>query len=174
MTNFTFSNLAARGNSIFLSTTSQYGNILFSNNSGLTWSEVGNFQTWTYSIAIQDDYLFVGVDNGVWRRLLSDFTITGVEPSNPDMLPAKAILNQNFPNPFNTLTTISFSIPKKSFVSLKVFDVLGREVGVLLYEELLAGTYSRQWDPEGFPGSVYFYRLQAGSFIETKKLVLLR
>jgi len=99
--------------------------------------------------------------------------LTGVE-DNHKQIPTRFALEQNYPNPFNPSTTISFSLPFKSFVSLKVFDALGREVSILLAEELLAGTYSRQWNAAGLPSGVYFSRLQAGSFTETKKLILLR
>ncbi len=83
-------------------------------------------------------------------------------------------LYQNFPNPFNPSTAISFSLPTQSFVSLKVFDLIGREVATLVSEELPVGTYTRQWNAESLPSGVYLYRLQAGSFTETKKLILLR
>lgn len=83
-------------------------------------------------------------------------------------------LDANYPNPFNPATIISFSLPSKSFVSLKVFDALGRELTVLVSEELAAGRYARQWSAEGFPSGVYFYSMQAGAFYETKKLILLR
>jgi hypothetical protein len=99
--------------------------------------------------------------------------ITSVARLSTD-LPTHFILNQNYPNPFNPTTTITFALPVKSFVSLKIFDALGREVETLLAEELSVGTYSKQWDASGLPSGVYFYRLQAGSFMETKKLLLLR
>ena len=101
-------------------------------------------------------------------------------------------LEQNYPNPFNPSTTISFSLPMRSFVSLKVFDLLGRDVATILSEEFSAGVYSRQWNAAALPSGVYFYRLsvvpsarrdlvptdgrdgQASNFVETKKLVLLR
>jgi len=83
-------------------------------------------------------------------------------------------LTQNYPNPFNPTTTISFTLPSRSHVSLKVFDALGREVSVLLSEELPAGTHSRQWNAAGLSSGLYFYRLQTADFAETKKLVLLR
>jgi len=83
-------------------------------------------------------------------------------------------LTQNYPNPFNPTTTISFSLPSKSFVSLKVFDILGRDVASIISEEMSAGNYSRQWKADKMSSGIYFYRLQAGSFIETKKLVLLK
>jgi len=107
--------------------------------------------------------------------------LTGISNSSL-LIPSAFILFQNYPNPFNPSTTISFSLPSKSFVSLKVFDALGREVSVVLYEELSAGTYSKQWNAAGLPSGIYFYRLQArqtsggqaGSFTETKKLLLLK
>ena len=84
------------------------------------------------------------------------------------------LLGQNYPNPFNPATTISFSVPAHSFVSLKVYDTLGREVSTLLSNQLSAGTYSHQWNTAGLSSSVYFYRLQAGAYVETKKMILLR
>jgi lysophospholipase L1-like esterase len=92
------------------------------------------------------------------------------------------LLGQNYPNPFNPSTTISFSVPAQTFVSLKVYDTLGREVSTLLSDRLSAGTYSRQWYTTGLCSGVYFYRLQAGdvstgstrSFVEAKKMMLLR
>jgi hypothetical protein len=81
---------------------------------------------------------------------------------------------QNYPNPFNPTTTISFGIAVQSAVSLKVFDVLGREVATILSQELLAGNYDRQWNAENFPGGIYFCRLQTGNSIKTRKLLLLK
>jgi hypothetical protein len=89
-------------------------------------------------------------------------------------LPKNEELDQNYPNPFNPATTISFRIPTQTFVSLKVFDALGREVSILLEKELPAGSYVKQWDAEELPSGNYFYRLQAGSFTETRKLILQR
>jgi len=83
-------------------------------------------------------------------------------------------LYQNYPNPFNPLTTISFTLPSRSFVTLKIFDLLGREVATIVSEELSVGNYSRQWNASNISSGIYFYRLQAGSFIETKKLIFLK
>jgi hypothetical protein len=83
-------------------------------------------------------------------------------------------LQQNFPNPFNPSTTISFNLPSRSFVTLKIFDVMGREVSTIVSGEMQAGYYLRQWNASGYPSGVYFYRLQAGAFTETKHLLLLR
>ena len=83
-------------------------------------------------------------------------------------------LSNNYPNPFNPSTTISFDLPSQSFVSLRVFDAIGREVATLVSEVLPEGQHFRQWNATNMPSGVYFYRLQAGSFIDTKKFVLLR
>jgi hypothetical protein len=79
-----------------------------------------------------------------------------------------------YPNPFNPSTAISFYLPSKLFVSLKVFNLLGREVATIISEELSADAYSRQWNAIGMPSGIYFCRLQAGSYTETKKIVLLK
>jgi len=99
--------------------------------------------------------------------------MTSVEQA-PARLPALFTLEQNYPNPFNPSTIISFTLESRSFVSLIVFDELGREVSNLISEELPAGTYSRQWNAENRATGVYFYRLRSGLFTQTKKLVLLK
>jgi hypothetical protein len=83
-------------------------------------------------------------------------------------------LMQNFPNPFNPTTTIRFRLSMQGFTSLTIFDMLGREVQSLVSEKLSAGSYSIPWDGRDFSSGVYFYRLQAGNFVETKKLILLK
>jgi hypothetical protein len=106
---------------------------------------------------------------------IDSFTIkiTDVHSGSTDV-PREFALAQNFPNPFNPSTTIRFSLPHTSFVSLKIFDALGRQVSVVVSEELAAGNYSRRWNAESLPSGMYFYRLQAGSFTDAKKLLLLR
>ncbi len=106
--------------------------------------------------------------------LLSGFGVesSGV-PENP-LLPRVFSLSQNYPNPFNPATTISFALPSKLFVSVNIFDALGRVVSVLVFQELPPGRYSRQWNATYLPSGVYFYRLQAGTFTQTKKLLLLK
>jgi hypothetical protein len=89
-------------------------------------------------------------------------------------IPVEFSLKQNYPNPFNPSTTISFDIPTKSFVTLKIYDLIGREIAILASEELSAGSYTRIWNAGRFASGIYFYRLQAGSFINTKKLLLLK
>jgi hypothetical protein len=83
-------------------------------------------------------------------------------------------LEQNYPNPFDQKTTFSYNIPSKSLVTLKVIDLNGREVSSLVSGELQTGKYTREWDGSDFPGGVYFCQLQAGTYRETKKLIILK
>jgi hypothetical protein len=91
-----------------------------------------------------------------------------------DIFPLTPLLEQNYPNPFNPTTIINYQISELSFVTLKVYDVLGNEIATLVNEEKPIGSYEVKFDASSLPSGVYFYRLQAGSFVETKKMVLLR
>ncbi|MFH0990891.1 MAG: S8 family serine peptidase [bacterium] len=97
-------------------------------------------------------------------------------------VPRSFSLDQNYPNPFNPRTTIAYRIPERSIVTLKLFDLLGREVLTLVNEEQLAGAHALAWDAAAYPSGVYFYRIEVhplsggrmGSFVETRKLILMR
>lgn len=88
--------------------------------------------------------------------------------------PTAFALHQNYPNPFNPSTTIRYALPKSDLVTLKVYDLLGNEIASLVHEHKAAGEHETQWHPEGAPSGVYVYRLQAGEYVEMKKLVLVR
>ena len=83
-------------------------------------------------------------------------------------------MEQNYPNPFNPVTTISYYLPQEEFVILKVYDILGREVATLVNEEKHAGNYKVVFNGNNLSSGVYFYRLQAGSFVSTKKIILMK
>ncbi len=89
-------------------------------------------------------------------------------------LPQSFSLSQNYPNPFNPKTVISFQLAVNSFASLKVYDLLGREVATLVNEQLQPGTYEVDWDGSGFASGVYYYKLSAGDYTETRKMVLIK
>jgi endo-1,4-beta-xylanase len=89
-------------------------------------------------------------------------------------LPKEFALNQNYPNPFNPTTIINYQLPKISFVTLKVYDVLGREVKELVNGEQDAGTYTVNFNASGLSSGIYFYRIEAGSFSQVKKMLLLK
>ncbi len=98
--------------------------------------------------------------------------VTGVKDNVP--IPLDFKLSQNYPNPFNPSTTLTFVIGHSSFVTLKIYDVLGKEVATLINEEKPAGTYEVTWNAGNLPSGVYFYQLKAGSYSATKKLLLLK
>jgi hypothetical protein len=89
-------------------------------------------------------------------------------------VPAEFVLNQNYPNPFNPATTISYFVPKESFVSIKVYDFLGREVTTLVSETKSTGSYELSFDGSGLPSGTYFYTLIANNYSETKKMIVLK
>ena len=89
-------------------------------------------------------------------------------------VPNKFDLNQNYPNPFNPTTTISYEIAKETIVSLKVYDVIGNEIVTLVNETKPAGTYEVIFDASNLSNGVYLYKIQAGNFTATKKLILMK
>ncbi|MBK7500951.1 MAG: T9SS type A sorting domain-containing protein [Ignavibacteriales bacterium] len=89
-------------------------------------------------------------------------------------LPIEFSLEQNYPNPFNPATSIQYTISSKQNVQLLVYNVLGKEIATLVNEEKPAGNYEVNFDASKLSSGVYFYQLQAGSFVETKKMILLR
>jgi hypothetical protein len=97
-----------------------------------------------------------------------------VTVENSEILPAEYFLSQNYPNPFNPSTTIEFTIPQKEFVSLVIYDVLGNEVATLINKEKAPGSYEVLFDAAEFGSGVYIYSLKAGSFAQTKKMILMK
>jgi hypothetical protein len=168
--------LALSGSYLFAGTFG--GGVYLSTNNGTSWNEVNigldtsaHFVT---SLAVIGTNLFAGMYGGagVWRRPISEM-VTAVNETKSE-IPRSFSLSQNYPNPFNPATVISFTLPSKSFVSLKVFDIIGKEVATIVSEEMLAGNHSRQWNAAKMSSGIYFYRMHAGFFTETKKLVLIR
>ncbi|MBK9099521.1 MAG: T9SS type A sorting domain-containing protein [bacterium] len=102
----------------------------------------------------------------------------GLSVDDSGIFPNEFSLSQNFPNPFNPSTVISYQLPVAGNVTLKVYDVLGNEIATLVNEEKQAGTYEVEFNPSSSIKSpvsgIYFYRLKSGNYIETKKMVLLR
>ena len=113
-------------------------------------------------------------DHFFWKDSFTvDLTQVGIAEDESN-LPTEYALKQNYPNPFNPTTSIKYSIPNRSKVIIKVYDVLGKEIKTLLNEEKSAGSYEINWNAADFPSGVYFYQLIAGDFISTKKMVLLK
>jgi hypothetical protein len=102
-------------------------------------------------------------------RVSSLVGFTG-NPSVPD----KFSLSQNHPNPFNPVTRIEYAVPDVSFVSIKVFDVLGREIITLVNGEKSPGYYNVEWNAENLTSGIYFYRMESGSFTDVKKMIIVK
>jgi hypothetical protein len=100
--------------------------------------------------------------------------VSFVEEEKIAVVPNDYNLAQNYPNPFNPSTTIRYSVPQSSQVIIKVFDILGNEIETLVNEQKSTGTYEITWFAGNLPSGVYFYRLQAGNFVETKKMILMK
>jgi len=89
-------------------------------------------------------------------------------------IPKTYNLSQNYPNPFNPTTTINYELPITNYVDLSIYNLLGQKVVTLINERQKPGSYQVEWDANGFPSGIYYYRLTSGEFVDTKKLVLLR
>jgi len=110
------------------------------------------------------------------NAFIDDITAGGATGTGTSLTltPDKYELAQNFPNPFNPTTKINFSIPKEGFVKLKVYDLTGREVAQLINEVKTAGVYSVDFNGVSFASGVYFYKIEAGNFVETKRMMLIK
>jgi hypothetical protein len=114
------------------------------------------------------------------RRFVGDYTTgnilgtTAVSPTENGAAPSHYALSQNYPNPFNPATTIEFSLPTASSVQLRVYNMLGQEVATLVNGNLAAGAHRVSFDGSHLSSGVYLYRLSAGSYLNTMKMVLLK
>ncbi len=154
----------------------------FSSDTGKTWvKEFDNQNGYIGDIVFTDEntgWFFSGGGgtlSNIYRTTNGGHGgIVSVDDNAIDFIPDGFILGQNFPNPFNPTTTINYQIPASSFVTIKIYDVLGKEIKSLVNEEKTVGSYELTWYAEQLPSGIYFYRLQAGSFVETKKMVFLK
>lgn len=171
--------LAIIGDTVFVGILDWNGGVYLSTDNGSNWNAINAGLTidnetnaYALSLGFSENNIFAGTRIGIWRRPLTEI-ITGIDKSKENM-PAAFLLGQNYPNPFNPTTTINFSIPKNSYVFLKIFNDLGKEVRTLVNGVKPSGNYQIEFDASTLPSGVYYYRLQCGDFAETKKLILLR
>ncbi len=108
---------------------------------------------------------------GFWYQI-SEILLTGLDDTF--IIPEDFELRQNYPNPFNPSTTIVFALPKAVKVQLRIYDVLGRMVATLVNEQMQAGQYEIKFEARGLPTGLYFYRIQADKFVETRKMLLVK
>lgn len=143
------------------------------------YNGTGNGQDWALSIAL-DNFEKVYVTGGS-IGIGSDLDIVTIKYSQTigiqqisGEVPKQFSLSQNFPNPFNPTTNIEFQIPRSGLVNLTIYDALGRKVETIVNQNLNPGTYKADWDAYNYPSGVYFYRLSAGDFAGTKKMILVK
>lgn len=142
-------------------------------NFGNNWSNIdGNFTGGYIALAQNSTYIFNAAnDNYVYKRNISE--LIGIE-KHGTKLPKNFSLSQNYPNPFNPSTKIQYDLPKSTFVKLTVYDVLGKEVKILVNEKQNSGSYNVEFDGSNLTSGVYFYKLTAGDFTAVRKFVLLK
>jgi hypothetical protein len=167
-----------------------------SSDNGETWQPIaeytGTLSAWTQQTFDITRYANASSQMKIRFRLVSDAGVTGdgwyvddivitsycsspfVGIAQNNNTPGVFSLEQNYPNPFNPVTQIKYSIANDEFVKIKVFDVLGREVAVLVNENQKAGSYSTEFDGSNFASGLYLYKIQAGSFTDVKKMILIK
>ncbi|HEY5533363.1 MAG TPA: T9SS type A sorting domain-containing protein [Ignavibacteria bacterium] len=151
------------------------GGVFATSNNGLNWINLGPSQE-TNPVLVYNGYIYAGGINSVWKRIAS--TVTEISPISSN-ISEKFSLSQNYPNPFNPVTKIKFDIPsegksQKAKVKLVIYDILGKQITTLVNEQLQPGTYEVTFDGSNLPSGVYFYKLSAGDFTETKKMLMLK
>lgn len=171
--------LSTQGNNIFVGLSVAYGNysaqIYSAKIDGKSWTTIGDGLPFSpiQSIYVNDSSIFIGtIDDGIWRMPLSG--ITDVEQPDNTILPNTFRLEQNYPNPFNPATEIEYTLPIESKVKLEIFDVLGRKITTLVNKFQKAGNYTVTFNAGSLASGIYFYRINAGNFVDTKKLVLIK
>jgi hypothetical protein len=165
-------NLFAEGGNIF-ACVMNFG-IYLSTNNGITWlnKNQGLSSIQAGPVLILNNYLFLGtMEYSVWKRLYSEtISVNNISTT----IPNKYFLYQNYPNPFNPATTIKYDIPRDVFVTISIFDLLGRGIMKIVNEYKKPGNYSVSFDGSNLPSGIYFYSLKAGNIIQTKKMVLIK
>jgi len=154
------------------------GNVTIFAGTGTAGTTDGSLTTAQFSspsfVCVHNGDLYI-TDNGSQSvRKISNILATDIEDGSEKNLPMRYSLEQNYPNPFNPSATIEYSIPVAGTVSLKVFNVLGKEITTLVNGEMNAGNYSVQFDASRLVSGIYFYQLRSGNFTETKRMLLLK
>ncbi len=169
------------GNKLFIAV---YGGGVFSSNDyGSTWNNISEGLTDSSIIAIKvsnSDLYCASSGGGIYYRPLSELGIVSDVDKNNNIIPNDFSVSQNYPNPFNPATVINYRIPKGSFVTIKIYDLLGRQISSLVDKYQDAGNYSVTLDSRSVPGfqslsnGIYFYQFNAKQFHKTMKMILMK
>ncbi len=172
--------MKTKGNYVFIGYFSSE-TLYYSQDAGATWGQFdlsglnsNNVETNRHLELGGDERVYLktwgGTDPGLYRTINSVLPVERVE----NIFPEEFSLEQNYPNPFNPSTKISWQSPVSAHQTLKVYDVLGNDVATLVNEEKPAGVYEVEFDPSGLSSGIYFYKLQAGTSTQIKKMILMR
>jgi len=164
--------LVKTGNTLFAGTNAW---VYKTTNDGLNWVQT-NFSGQTFQdvnkVMIHNNRIYVAAYTGLWYQSL-DSLLTNVGTPLSEIADGYK-LEQNYPNPFNPSTTINYNIPKADNVLIKVYDHLGKEIATLVNEIKAAGSYSTDFNATAFSSGIYFYKIQTGDFVSTKKMMLIK
>jgi photosystem II stability/assembly factor-like uncharacterized protein len=175
----TAQNFAFSGNTVFMTGFHLTSNlperrVYYSTNQGTSW------EAWNTGLAnsieaccivVTQNYVYIGTtDDGIWRRPLTQLAVKDI----PSEKPTSFALEQNYPNPFNPSTVIRYQLAVSSQTTLKVYDVLGREVATLVNERQAAGNHDVKFDASKLTSGIYFYRLTVGGYTQTKKMLFVK
>ena len=154
------------------------GTILNTTDGGYTWIQQNRITTYdlynVFFTNLMNGYA-IGENGTIINTSFPGVTSIESEIENKiDQMPSDYSLSQNYPNPFNPTTSLQYAIGSRQFVTLKVYDLLGREIATLVNEEKPAGEYEVEFNGSNLPSGIYFYQLKAGQFSETKKMILLK
>jgi photosystem II stability/assembly factor-like uncharacterized protein len=153
------------------------GGVFTTSNLGTSWkNENSATANWLYDVCYvnPDTAIMVGVASTILQLNSPGPTNVEIDPLSQSAIPGDFVLHQNFPNPFNPTTVISYRLPANTFMTLKVYDLLGREVGTLISKHEIAGFHKVIFNAGNLPSGVYFYRIEAGNYVDTKKFILLK
>jgi len=149
--------------------------VYYSTDNGNTWTQKNEgltMSTNVQSMLITNNYVFAGIASfHVWRRQLSEF-VNVINISSK--IPEYYSLHQNYPNPFNPTTKIRFDLVNSELVTIKIFDILGKEILTLINQKLKPGTYETDFHADDLPSGTYFYRLTTERYSETKKMLFMK
>lgn len=148
------------------------GAIMYTSNGGTNWQMEIQGSLWYDCLEIYENTkAWCGADGG---SILYTIPENPLGITNNEGVPSQFFLAQNYPNPFNPTTHFEFRIADFGLVKLKVFDAMGREIETIVNKQLQAGTYYVEWDASAYTSGIYFYKIEAGEFVETKKMIFIK
>ncbi len=130
-----------------------------------------NAQVQNFNITVANEPIAITVDPNNWILKTINSVVVGIED---EMQPQTFSLEQNYPNPFNPVTKIKFTLASNEYTTLKVYDIIGKEITTLVNNQMEKGHYEINFDASNLPSGVYFYTLNAGGYKETRKMILMR